>query len=62
MQITIRPLDLSSDHELEQYAAVVRASDDVAFGGHEEQSLEELRVDFADTPTGTRSDTSPSVN
>lgn len=50
MQITIRPLDLSSDHELEQYAAVVRASDDVAFGGHEEQSVEELRVDFADTP------------
>ena len=50
MQITVRPLDLASDTELEQYQAVHAASDDVSFGGHEEQTLEQMRAQYSDTP------------
>lgn len=50
MHITIRPLDLSSDAELEQYRAVSTASDDASYGGHEEQTLDQMRTLYRDTP------------
>lgn len=50
MQITIRPLDLASDQELEQYRAVITATDDATYGGHEEQTLDQARAELRDTP------------
>ena len=50
MHITIRPLDLSSDAELEQYGAVSTASDDASYGGHEERTLDQMRTLYRDTP------------
>ncbi|WP_341854619.1 GNAT family N-acetyltransferase [Brachybacterium sp. GPGPB12] len=37
--LTIRPLDTSSDLELEQYRALEQALDDHVYGGHQEESL-----------------------
>ena len=53
MQLTIRPLDASSDLELEQYRALEQALDDQVYGGHQEESLAQLRAGLEDTPYWT---------
>lgn len=53
MQLTIRPLDASSDLELEQYRALEQALDDHVYGGHQEESLAQLRAGLEDTPYWT---------
>lgn len=50
MQLTIRPLDASSDLELEQYRALEAALDDHTYGGHQEQTLEQLRASLTSSP------------
>lgn len=50
MQLTIRPLDASSDLELEQYRALEQALDDQTFGGHQEQTLAQVRASLTSSP------------
>ena len=50
MQLTIRPLDTTSDLELEQYRALEQALDDHTYGGHQEESLAQLRAGLEDSP------------
>ena len=50
MQLTIRPLDTTSELELEQYRALEQALDDHTYGGHQEESLAQLRAGLEDSP------------
>ena len=50
MNITIRPLDLSSDAELQQYVRVDVATDDQLYGGSEHYTAAETRARLAGTP------------
>ena len=50
MQLSIRPLDPSSDLELEQYGALERALDEHAHGGSQTLSLEQLRAQLTGSP------------
>lgn len=53
MHVTIRPLDLSSDLDLDQYGALERALDEHAFGGSQALSREQLRAQLSDSPYWT---------
>ena len=50
MHATIRPLDPSSDLELEQYLALEKALDEHAHGGSEDLTLEQLRAQLSSSP------------
>ena len=50
MHVTIRPLDLSSDADIDQYHALDRALDEHAHGGSEASTREQVRAGLADTP------------
>ncbi|GAB2541375.1 GNAT family N-acetyltransferase [Brachybacterium huguangmaarense] len=53
LPVTIRPLDLGSDAEIEQYIALDRALDEHAFGGSEATTVERKRAELADSPYWT---------
>ena len=50
MHVTIRPLDPTSDAELDQYAALERALDDHTFGGSQALTREQTRAALTDSP------------
>ena len=50
MHFMIRPLDVHSDLELDQYLALEKALDEHSFGGSQEMSREQLRSAIADSP------------
>src|SRR5690606_30387867 len=51
--VTIRPLDIASDVELEQYQALAEALDEDTYGGHQKQSLTQLKAELEDSPYWT---------
>ncbi len=53
MNVTIRPLDIASDVELEQYQALAEALDEDTYGGHQKQSLTQLKAELEDSPYWT---------
>ncbi|HEX7352249.1 GNAT family N-acetyltransferase [Brachybacterium sp.] len=53
MHVSIRPLDPTSDLELDQYGALERALDDHAFGGSQALTREQLRAQLTDSPYWT---------
>jgi GNAT superfamily N-acetyltransferase len=53
MPVTIRPLDPSSDLELEQYGALDRALDEHTYGGSQDLSLAQLRAELSSSPYWT---------
>lgn len=50
MHLMIRPLDASSDLELDQYLALEKALDEHTFGGSQEMTRAQLRAAIADSP------------
>lgn len=46
MQITVRPLDLSADADLEQVRSLLQAVDEDAFGASEQYTLPQMRASF----------------
>lgn len=50
MHVTIRPLDISSDSDVDQYHALVRALDEHAHGGSEDSTREQVRATLTGTP------------
>ncbi|WP_394214994.1 GNAT family N-acetyltransferase [Brachybacterium vulturis] len=53
MHLTIRPLDPTSEVELDQYLALDRALDEHTYGGSEAQTREQLRAQLVDSPYGS---------
>lgn len=50
MQLTIRPLDPSSEAELDQYLALERTLDEHTYGGSQALTREQLREGLSDSP------------
>ncbi|ATG52920.1 GNAT family N-acetyltransferase [Brachybacterium vulturis] len=50
MHVTIRPLDPTSESELDQYLALETALDEHTYGGSEALTREQLRAQLADSP------------
>lgn len=53
MHVTIRPLDPSSDLELDQYLALERALDEHTYGGSQALTREQLRAQLSESPYWT---------
>lgn len=53
MQLMIRPLDPSSDLELDQYLALESALDEHTYGGSQALTREQLRAQFSESPYWT---------
>lgn len=53
MHFSIRPLDPTSDVELDQYGALERALDEHAYGGSQDLTREQLRATLTDSPYWT---------
>ncbi|MGO1927205.1 MAG: GNAT family N-acetyltransferase, partial [Brachybacterium tyrofermentans] len=50
MHVSIRPLDPSSDLELDQYLALETALDEHTYGGSQALTREQLRAQLVDSP------------